>query len=155
MNDKNVKARAEIPNREWVEFEISLNPRGLVTSAIWRGQGCHALLKSADALAAQLKNKELDTFRHEGSGHAHMLLKEVLEKLSGTSVSKEDEEICHCRKINRSTIDQMIVLGAQTPEKVKAWTTAGSGCGTCRPEVQKLIDERLIGRLGERSKKGA
>src|SRR5205809_379759 len=47
-----LKARAEIPLREWVEFEIWVGADGKIEKSIWRALGCHDLL-AASAQAAQ------------------------------------------------------------------------------------------------------
>ena len=44
-----------------------------------------------------------------------------------------DEEICHCRFVPLAVVDAAIVAGAHTAEKVSAWTSASTACGT-RPQ---------------------
>lgn len=139
-----LKARAEIPKREWVEFEVTLDD-GLVSAVVWHAQGCHHLLEEAEKFAQSLDGKQLNSLAlNFGSHHSALMISEIFDKLQDKwPAPSEDVEICHCRKINKSIIQEAILLGAHTPEKVRAWTSASSGCGTCRPDVQKLIDERL------------
>ena len=150
-----LKARSEIPGREWVEFEISLTG-GNVTSVIWHAQGCHLLLSAAEKFAHDLADQNLQNSNLKfGNHHSALMISEIYDKLLDRWVKPEEIEICHCRKIDKSVINEAILLGAHTPEKVRAWTTASSGCGTCRPEVQKLIDEKLNHMLSEKHRQGA
>lgn len=52
--------------------------------------------------------------------------------------------ICRCHGITETTIRQAITVGgAKTLDEVVAATRAGSGCGTCRPDISKLITDVL------------
>jgi NAD(P)H-nitrite reductase large subunit len=139
---RKVSARAEIKNRSWLEISLDLEGEKVVACR-FLAQGPHDLIGELEKLRQLIPGQILKRFEISGDRPSQILIREALEKLQGVYKNAEDVEICHCRKINLSVIDQMIVLGAHTPEKVKAWCTAGSGCGTCRPEVQILIDERI------------
>ncbi len=139
-----LKIRAEITNREWVEFSFDIDPAGLIKNASWLSNGCAGLLEAAEGLTQKAKNAKKDGLQWPGSQHWDLLIQEVILKLKGQfALPYKDEELCHCRKIPTQKVDQAIVLGAHTPEKVKAWTQASSGCGTCRPDVESLIQYRL------------
>lgn len=80
----------------------------------------------------------------EGSSHGEILLREVLLKRKGQwKFPYEHEELCHCRAISAYQVDQVIIAGAHDSEVVTRLTSASSACGTCRPEVEKLIAFRL------------
>lgn len=80
----------------------------------------------------------------EGQDHSSLLLKEMILKLRGEwAFPYADEELCHCRTIPTHVVDQAIIAGAHSPEVVTRQTSASTACGTCRPEVQKIIDYRL------------
>jgi bacterioferritin-associated ferredoxin len=82
----------------------------------------------------------------KGDGHAELLLREVLLKIRGEWMYPiNSAEICHCRAVATALVDQAIVGGAHSPEKVSRQTSASTGCGTCRPEVEKLLRFRLGG----------
>jgi len=49
------------------------------------------------------------------------------------------EEICHCRAVPTREVEKAIIMGAHTPQKVSRWTSASTACGTCRPDVEKMI----------------
>lgn len=47
---------------------------------------------------------------------------------------------CTCFRVPTETIVEAVErLGLRTPEQVKDATKAGSGCGTCRPQVEAIL----------------
>lgn len=79
-----------------------------------------------------------------GNGHHQILLREFIAKLNGTwQEPYKHEEICHCRMVALKTVDQAIVAGAHTIEKVRARTSANTACGTCREDIESVISNRL------------
>jgi len=80
----------------------------------------------------------------EAHDHSSLLLKEMILKLRGEwEFPYAEDELCHCRTVPAHTVDQAIIAGAHTPEMVTRLTSASTACGTCRPEVQKIINYRL------------
>lgn len=80
----------------------------------------------------------------ESNDHSSMLLREMILKLRGEwKFPYEEAEVCHCRTVATHAIDQAVLAGAHTPEIVTRQTSASTACGTCRPDVQKIIDYRL------------
>jgi assimilatory nitrate reductase catalytic subunit len=47
--------------------------------------------------------------------------------------------VCACLKVGAKTIDAAITAGAGTPDAVGAATGAGTNCGSCRPEIARMI----------------
>lgn len=81
-----------------------------------------------------------------GTSHSEILLRELILKLRGDwNYPYKEAEVCHCRGVSCQTIDQAIVAGAHTTTSVSRQTNASTNCGTCRPDVQKMIDYRLNG----------
>lgn len=79
-----------------------------------------------------------------GEGHASLLVRELILRARGEWVYPfEHLELCHCRSVATEVVDQAILAGAHTCEKVSRRTSASTACGTCRPEVQKILDYRL------------
>lgn len=80
----------------------------------------------------------------EGNDHSSILVREMVMKLRGEwKFPYEEAELCHCRTVEAKVVDQAIIAGAHTTVKVTRQTSASTACGTCRPEVQKIIDYRL------------
>jgi len=144
MNPLVKTARAELAHREWVEFTLDVTPEGVVHSVQWRAWGCHDLLAAAQEASTRVMGRPVSELAWSGSCHWDLLIQEAWSRLKGDfKLPIDDPETCHCRKIPTTRVDEAIVLGAHTPEKVTAWTSASSGCGTCRPDVEKLIAYRL------------
>lgn len=138
------RARAEIPDREWIEVEADLDESGVIQALTYKAWGCHHLLETGALASKKFLKMNLKDLNWEGNSHWDLLMGEVVLRLQNRfTLPISDEELCHCRKIPTLKVDHAIVLGAQTPEKVRAWTSASSGCGTCRPNVEKLISYRL------------
>jgi nitrite reductase (NADH) large subunit len=49
-------------------------------------------------------------------------------------------QICDCNAVSKAAIVQSILEGARGVEAVCTATRAGTGCGTCRPHIQELVD---------------
>jgi assimilatory nitrate reductase catalytic subunit len=55
--------------------------------------------------------------------------------------------VCACRDVRSSPIEHAIAAGAADLDQVAEATTAGSVCGSCRPEIQRMISARQAHRL--------
>ncbi|XTI71892.1 molybdopterin-dependent oxidoreductase [Acidithiobacillus sp. AC3] len=51
--------------------------------------------------------------------------------------------ICACKGVDEKTIRQVIANGADTLEGVMQCCGAGTECGSCKPEIQQLLQSRL------------
>lgn len=140
MTEQDIKTvRVEIPGRDRIEFIQKDQESGEFSFV-----GCDQL----SALIFKLKKEQgLDPRKWNiptGTSHSDLLLKEFLLKLRGEyQVVYPHEEICHCRKVNTHEVEQAILCGAHSTEKVSRWTGASTACGTCRADVEKIIQERL------------
>lgn len=80
----------------------------------------------------------------DGSGHETLLLREWILKARGEwKFPYNEDELCHCRRVPTHVVDQAIVAGAHTPEAVSRATSASTNCGTCRPDVERILAYRL------------
>ncbi|MBX3041001.1 MAG: (2Fe-2S)-binding protein [Bdellovibrionaceae bacterium] len=80
----------------------------------------------------------------EGLDHHELLVKELILKLRGQWVHPyQEDEVCHCRTVSLQTVEEAILAGAHSPEAVSRWTSASTSCGTCRPDVARIIAFRL------------
>ncbi len=134
--------RAELKGRDLLEIEIPENspeakPR-------FKAIGCTDLLSLVRKFQVQFGKDPNVWPLPEGVSHSELLLKEVLLKMRGQwDFPVLEAELCHCRSVLTETVDQAIVAGAHSCPVVIRRTSASSSCGTCRPDVQKLIDFRL------------
>ena len=47
--------------------------------------------------------------------------------------------ICACQQVDYITIRKAMIQGARTVEEIKEMTGAGTGCGRCIPEIEKIL----------------
>ncbi|MGZ3769613.1 MAG: (2Fe-2S)-binding protein [Bdellovibrio sp.] len=139
-----MKIKVELQGRDYIEvhFEEGPQERGPVKSVAVLG--CSAFMKKISEMRTEfgddLNKWELPT----ENDHSSLLLKEMILKIRGQwQFPYAHEELCHCRSVSAFTVDQAIIAGAHTPEKVTLQTSASSACGTCRFEVNKIINYRL------------
>jgi assimilatory nitrate reductase catalytic subunit len=52
--------------------------------------------------------------------------------------------ICACLKVGAKAVQAAITAGAMTPDAVGASTGAGTNCGSCRPEIARMIAATII-----------
>lgn len=106
--------------------------------------GCTELLSLIRKCQIQFGKNALSWPLPPGVTHSELLLKEVLLRAQGKWVYPyEHQEICHCRSVLTETVDQAIIAGAHQSQAVTRQTSASSACGSCRGDVQKIIDFRL------------
>jgi len=48
--------------------------------------------------------------------------------------------VCSCNNVGNENLHRAVKAGADTLDKLCATTGAGTGCGSCRPEVQRLLE---------------
>jgi ferredoxin-nitrate reductase len=51
--------------------------------------------------------------------------------------------VCSCNNVGSENIKNKIEAGCHTMKDLCATSGAGTGCGSCRPEVKRLLDEAL------------
>lgn len=134
------KFRAELIGRDWIELEIQDSGQ-----IILKGMGCSEFLAHLKDWRERLsKNPIAKAELPAGNSHSEILVREVILKAQGLwQYPYQYDELCHCRTIATAKVDAAIVAGAHTPAAVSRLTSASTACGTCRPEVQKIIDFRL------------
>jgi ferredoxin-nitrate reductase len=52
--------------------------------------------------------------------------------------------VCSCNNVGADNLRQAIASGCNSLKELCASTGAGTGCGSCRPEVQRLLEESLV-----------
>jgi len=51
--------------------------------------------------------------------------------------------VCSCNNVGSENISRSVAKGCDTMKELCAATGAGTGCGSCRPEVKRLLEEGL------------
>jgi NAD(P)H-nitrite reductase large subunit len=51
----------------------------------------------------------------------------------------DDAQICDCNAVSKAEIVDAVLRGATSLQKVCETTRAGTGCGSCRPELERII----------------
>mgnify|MGYP001555212016 CR=1 FL=1 len=130
--------RAELKGRDLIEIKVTA--QGAKIHVV----GCPEVLTLVKQFL-QTHGDDCQKWPHpKGDGHADLLLREALMRLKGEWKLPYDQlEICHCRCVPTEVVDQAIVAGAHDTTTVSRRTSASTSCGTCRPDVQSLIDYRL------------
>ena len=61
----------------------------------------------------------------------------------------DSKMLCYCRNVDYGTVRAAIEeTDASRIEQVMATCAAGTGCRTCHPEIQELIEEHRAKRVG-------
>lgn len=77
--------------------------------------------------------------------HADVLLRLFVRKINQSYQNPyPHEEVCHCRSVSAVTVEKAIINGAHSVETLALWTSAGTACGTCRVDSQKILDSLLV-----------
>lgn len=133
-----------IAGRDQFTLELELDERRNLRQARLQGVGGPELLKLLVEYRPKLTGNIDQIPLPPGTAPAAILLRELLLRAQGRWTSPYQEtEMCHCRLVSTANVDMAIVGGAHTPERVSRETTASTACGTCRPQVQNLINYRL------------
>lgn len=117
---------------------------GEIIRASLKGSGCPELLKILAETRLTLKGRLSDVPLPRGSGHAALLVRELILKARGEwKFPYLEEELCHCRAVPTSKVDQAIVGGCHSVFAVARQTSAGTSCGNCRYDTESIIKYRL------------
>lgn len=57
----------------------------------------------------------------------------------GSSASPGERQVCNCHRVSEAAICKAIEDGADSVTQVSACTKAGTGCGSCKGEIARLI----------------
>lgn len=68
----------------------------------------------------------------------------ILKSTHQYAISYNQEEMCHCRTVPTETVIQSIKQDCRTVKEISRATKAGTGCGTCVPQLRILLSEILI-----------
>lgn len=65
----------------------------------------------------------------------------ILKAKAHFKLAYEPEELCHCRMVPAEKVYNSIKQGCRSIEDVGRATLAGTGCGSCRDDIQKLLEQ--------------
>ncbi len=145
-----IEVEVSLRARDHLSLRLEVNDSKQILSSRLKGQGCLAFLKEMvglrDYLRAHPNSLLQDIPIPSGTSHSAMLIRESILKVQGLwKLPYQEEEICHCRAVPTQKVDEAIVSGCHTVERIKRVTSASTSCGTCRPDIESLIRYRLQG----------
>ena len=136
-----------IPKADELSLCLDLSPDGMIEKATLTGVGGPDLLKTLAEWRPKIRGPLSALPLPEGRSTGDLLLREIiLQCQSRREHPYKEEEICHCRAVPTAVVESAILLGAHTPETVSRWTSASTSCGTCRRDVESILDVRIPGR---------
>lgn len=143
MKQKSIDHQVQIPGRENLQLQAQLSSTGELSEirlfAIGGPDFLHRIQEWRAKIVGQLLEVELPV----GNSIADILLRELLLKAQGLwKYPYQDRQLCHCRAVPTSVVDEAVICGAHTPEEVSRQTSASTACGTCRPDVEEIIKYR-------------
>ena len=75
----------------------------------------------------------------------------LLRGSSGRSPHASGKVVCSCTSVDEGTIRHACDNGAQTLQKLMDATSAGTGCGSCRPELVSILKMRAGTQVSEQA----
>lgn len=131
------------PARDRVTLSIEVRDDGDIASGSISAIGCTDLLVLVEEWRKYMRGPLAALSLPLGDGHASMLLREAILRAKGEwDFPYKDEELCHCRAIPTAKVDAAVISGCHTVDAVKRATSASTSCGTCRPDVERVIAYR-------------
>jgi len=126
-----VKHEACLMNGDYVSFDT--------VSYDLEVKGCSKLRRKVTEL--KMLSSDPSHWPHSTEGdHVSLLINQLRAKAIGTWVLPyAQQEICHCRQVETRVVEELIILGAHSQQEISQRCRAGTGCGTCRTEIKKLI----------------
>lgn len=134
-----IKIEVSLPGRDHISLNLELN-QGVISRAKLSGSGCPEMLRLFETWRPKLKGAVRDLPVPEGLGHADLLMREAILKAKGEwQFPYDEEELCHCRVVPTAKVDAAIISGCRTVRAVARETSAGTSCGSCRPNTEAII----------------
>ncbi len=137
-----------------IEFS-NPEPTSPIASFSYEASGCSPFLRALENFKLGLMklpdskrvldgSPEFDLLLSPGSDHVSILMRElVLKAREDFLLPYKEVELCHCRAVPTEVVDRAIISGCHTTQSVARMTSAGTSCGTCKPDTESLIAYRL------------
>lgn len=130
------------PGREKLDLTVKLDG-DQITNVTMKAVGCFDFLSLSQKMKEKLVGSIAELVPPPGQDHSSMIWREMIATLQEEwKLPFAHEELCHCRKVTTQKVDRAIVYGAHSVEEVRKRTSANTGCGTCKNDVQQLIGYR-------------
>ncbi len=134
------------PGREELKARVELDQKNNIVRAELLGIGGPDFIQAVSEFRMKLRGPLSALPLPQGVSAQAIMLRELVLRLKGEwSPPYKDDEICHCRAVPTQVVDLAICTGAHTPREVSDLTAASTACGTCRPDVEAMINYRLKG----------
>lgn len=141
---KTSHAQIDWSGREFVDLKVVTDDTGLIQSSQLSVIGSNPLLLLAREYRTHLKGLLKDLPLPTGTTAHEMAIREVILRIQEKwNPPYQQDEICHCRAVPTATVDLAICMGAHSVRKIREATSANTACGTCRPDVEALLNHRL------------
>lgn len=138
-----VDLQVSLPGRDSLELKLE-TANGNILTAKLTGRGCTEFLKLLQTWRPKLTGALLAVEIPRGNSHGEILLREALLKARGEwKFPYAEEELCHCRAIATGKVDAAIIGGCRSVRAIARETSAGTSCGSCRPDTETIINYRL------------
>lgn len=144
-------------------FMFKLDAQGRIAEAKFQTFGCASAVASSSALtemvlgktieeAEAITNREIATYLGglpDQKMHCSVMGREALEAAiknyrtgEVVNVEIEDDIVCTCFGVSRHDIEAVVKENSlSSVDDVTNFCKAGGGCGLCRDEIQKILDE--------------
>ncbi|MFK8139066.1 MAG: (2Fe-2S)-binding protein [Bdellovibrionales bacterium] len=129
-----------------MKVKVGIHDRDFVTLSkedgkwSYSAKGCLNFLKAILELSE--KSYDFNSISwDQHSPHVRLLMKELQLKLADQwELPYEEVELCHCRAVITEAVVDSIQSGADTVERVGLLCTAGTSCGSCKPDTESLLE---------------
>jgi bacterioferritin-associated ferredoxin len=139
-----ISVEVKLRGRDEVKLCLRVDSNQVIQSGELEGIGCSELLAALMVYRTYLHGPLAALPLPCGSSHVDMIIREVILRIRGEWESPfSEEELCHCRKIPTSDVDVSVLNGCHTLAAVTRATSAGSSCGNCRTDIEKIISYRI------------
>ena len=146
MDVKKLESFVKFSNRDEIKLSLQLDDQRIVQVEI-HSVACPECLDEIKKLKNNLRLHAQDYSKMPlptGEHHSAVLVRELIMKSrSEWAFPYKEEELCHCRNVATSIVDDCIIGGLHRVSEIGEKTMAGTACGICRPMTQMLIDYRL------------
>lgn len=124
-----------------MKFEVSIPFQSQLVSDEGRIQavGSRSLLMQVSQLKADHGIDVTKWPLQDGLSADAMLINEFIRKAKGEVFVYNHEELCHCRMVPTEKVKNAVKAGCHRVVDVSRTTLAGTGCGSCRQDIEDVI----------------